>query len=59
MWQQLRKGRDLVGRQESYPEEVLGELYKLTFWGLDAYVSTNTSPQFSQDLQRPWWVWRG
>ena len=43
VWQRLRQGRDLVGLQEPHPSEALGELFKLTFGGLDACVSTNKS----------------
>lgn len=51
----LRRGRDLVGRQEPRPGAALGELCKLTFWGrLDAFISTNPSPRVSQDLEHPW-----
>ena len=56
--QRLRRGRDLVGQREPHaPGEALGLSRKLPFGGLDACVSANTSPQFSQDLLRPRWVW--
>lgn len=50
----LLQGRDLLGREEPRPGEALGGLCKLTFWGLDAFISTNTSPRVSQDLEHRW-----